>query len=286
MNANQLHFVLMRDGPPPEDISHLEGSTRPAEDVLPELGKLREKAQAIIREAADRFENNKRLAWKYATNARSYDAQRYAYMLQITLDEYREAALVGLYTAAWRFDPRLGWQFSTYAWQWLRNACGEMRRRYEKDAKHQLIGGADLAAAGETADARLEASEQRARDREQLDSLLGFLGDRERQIVEARFYGEQTLQDVGRRFGISKERVLQIEAGALSRMRAKARGETRKVTKAELTAELDGLRAAMKELKGRMTQLRNERNKERLKYRRAAAKLKAFGISNRKKQTA
>lgn len=51
---------------------------------------------------------------------------------------------------------------------------------------------------------------------------LGDLNDRERDIIASRFLGEQksTLAEIGARFGVSKERVRQIENRALQKMQA------------------------------------------------------------------
>ncbi len=56
-----------------------------------------------------------------------------------------------------------------------------------------------------------------------LDAVLGTLGDRERRVVRLRFGLEDgqvhTLEEVGRRFGVTRERVRQIEAKSLSKLR-------------------------------------------------------------------
>ncbi|MBV9196356.1 MAG: sigma-70 family RNA polymerase sigma factor, partial [Solirubrobacterales bacterium] len=58
---------------------------------------------------------------------------------------------------------------------------------------------------------------------EQIRALLGNLNERERTILRAR-YGldgpEQSLRDLGERFGLSAERVRQIEQRALGKLRA------------------------------------------------------------------
>jgi RNA polymerase sigma factor (sigma-70 family) len=59
----------------------------------------------------------------------------------------------------------------------------------------------------------------------QIRALLGSLNDRERMILRDR-YGldgpEQSLRDIGERFGLSAERVRQIEQRALGKLRAAA----------------------------------------------------------------
>jgi RNA polymerase primary sigma factor len=56
-----------------------------------------------------------------------------------------------------------------------------------------------------------------------LDAVLGTLGDRERRVVRLRFGLEDgqvhTLEEVGRQFGVTRERVRQIEAKSLSKLR-------------------------------------------------------------------
>lgn len=59
--------------------------------------------------------------------------------------------------------------------------------------------------------------------REELDDILGSLSDRERAVLEMRFGlndGEShTLEEVGRAFGVTRERVRQIESKALRKLR-------------------------------------------------------------------
>ena len=66
-----------------------------------------------------------------------------------------------------------------------------------------------------------EEIEQRAL-RETLERLMGELKDREREILKAR-YGfedgvEKTLEEVGQMFGVTRERIRQIESKALRKL--------------------------------------------------------------------
>lgn len=65
--------------------------------------------------------------------------------------------------------------------------------------------------------------------REQIDQVLGLLGDRERRVLTLRFGLEggrvRTLEEVGREFGVTRERVRQIEAKALRKLRHPSRSQ-------------------------------------------------------------
>ena len=59
--------------------------------------------------------------------------------------------------------------------------------------------------------------------KEQLRGALGILNDREREVLELRFGlkdgKEHTLEEVGQHFGVTRERIRQIEAKALRKLR-------------------------------------------------------------------
>ena len=63
--------------------------------------------------------------------------------------------------------------------------------------------------------------------REQLEEMLDDLSEREREVLRLRFGLEDghahTLEDVGRRFGVTRERIRQIEAKALRKLRHPSR---------------------------------------------------------------
>jgi RNA polymerase sigma-32 factor len=71
----------------------------------------------------------------------------------------------------------------------------------------------------------LSEAEDRNRVRTALKDALAALSPRERRIVEARFLAEQpkTLEDLGATFGVSRERIRQIEVRALQKIKGALR---------------------------------------------------------------
>ncbi len=68
--------------------------------------------------------------------------------------------------------------------------------------------------------------------REQVDKVLGNLSDRERQVLVRRFGlddgNSRTLEEVGKEFGVTRERIRQIEAKALRKLRHPSRSKSLK----------------------------------------------------------
>ena len=59
----------------------------------------------------------------------------------------------------------------------------------------------------------------------QIHEVLNTLTERERTVIKYRFYGSYTLEETGKRFGISKVRIRQIEAKALRKLRLPKRSK-------------------------------------------------------------
>lgn len=56
---------------------------------------------------------------------------------------------------------------------------------------------------------------------ETVEKMLGTLNDRESKVLRGRFFEDISLQDLAKRHGVSRERIRQIEARAIRRLRHK-----------------------------------------------------------------
>ena len=138
---------------------------------------------------------------------------------------------MSLIRAVEKFDYARGNKFSTYAsWAIMKNYArtipGEFKQRdrFRPTAEEMFLAKAD-----QRSDRYLLESQQ-ARRSEQVNQILASLDDREQKIIISRFgldYSQepQTLKEVGAQLGVTKERIRQIEARALNKLRAAAKEE-------------------------------------------------------------
>ncbi|MCA9144714.1 MAG: sigma-70 family RNA polymerase sigma factor [Planctomycetaceae bacterium] len=135
---------------------------------------------------------------------------------------------LSLMRAVEKFDYTRGFKFSTYAtWAIKKNYI----RAYSNEVKQSdrfRTGHEELldASPGHRSDPTSQLAAQRRRE-DQVSNIMERLTDRERQIISSRFgIGSQrepmTLKDVGVELGVSKERVRQIEARAMQKLREAA----------------------------------------------------------------
>ena len=138
---------------------------------------------------------------------------------------------MSLIRAVEKFDYARGNKFSTYAsWAIMKNFARtipdefKQKDRFRPTSEEIFLSKEDL-----RSDRYLLESAQKRRE-EQVNQILESLDERERKIVISRFgldYSQepQTLKEVGALLGVTKERIRQIEARALTKLRAAAKEE-------------------------------------------------------------
>jgi RNA polymerase primary sigma factor len=134
---------------------------------------------------------------------------------------------LSLMRAAEKFDHARGFKFSTYASRAILNDYARGLSE-QKTRRARFITGPEVMLE-EAADYRADGHEGAcARDRmqEAVRGLLTQLDDREHRVIAGRYgldgAGKRTLEQLGEELGVTKERVRQIEARALKKLRALA----------------------------------------------------------------
>ncbi len=131
---------------------------------------------------------------------------------------------MSLIRAVEKFDYARGNKFSTYAsWAIMKNFARTIpEENYRRD--RFVTGHEEMFEAA--ADTRIDEHEYETvqkRNQEAVKGMLGRLDDRERRIIVSRYgingVSEQTLEQLGRELGITKERVRQIESRAQEKLR-------------------------------------------------------------------
>lgn len=139
---------------------------------------------------------------------------------------------VSLMRAVDRFDFTRGFKFSTYAsWAIMKNFARTVpearihRDRYQTGHDEHLDA---LASVGP----QESESDYLPAVRTAVEKMLSSLDEREREIMRYRYGLEtggepQTLEQIGQRLGVSKERVRQLEARAVAKLREGFEGDVR-----------------------------------------------------------
>ena len=131
---------------------------------------------------------------------------------------------MSLIRAVEKFDYARGNKFSTYAsWAIMKNFARTIpEENYRRD--RFVTGHEEMFEAA--ADNRVDEHEQEKAQKQRQDAVKGMLGrldERERRIIISRYgingSNEQTLEQLGRELGITKERVRQIESRAQQKLR-------------------------------------------------------------------
>jgi RNA polymerase sigma factor (sigma-70 family) len=170
---------------------------------------------------------NVRLVYKMAKKAYGYVVGATGRWYEDCIDENVMDDLVGdgmlsLANAVEHFDYARGNRFSTYA-------CTALRQNYTRTVPRQNREALtcvnnqpdwfDAAGDGDSEAAETLREEQR---KAEVAELMKRLNQREQDVIRMRFTEELTLEQIGRQLGVTKERVRQIEARALTKLRAAA----------------------------------------------------------------
>ena len=148
-----------------------------------------------------------------------------------TTEEFFELVSDGnmsLIRAAEKFDYSRGNKFSTYAsWAIMKNYARTIPEGFKHRDRFRTSSDEMFASTEEfRGDQYLQESDQHQR-KSQVGKMLSRLDDREQRIIVSRFgldyrHEPQTLKQVGAQMGVTKERIRQIEARALDKLRVVA----------------------------------------------------------------
>lgn len=148
-----------------------------------------------------------------------------------TGDEFYQLVSDGnmsLFRAVEKFDYSRGNKFSTYAsWAIMKNFARSIPEEFKQRDRFRTSSEEMFMSAPDSRLNNFKAEIEQDLRENAVNKILESLDEREQQIIISRFglnhdNEPQTLKEVGREIGVTKERVRQIEARALMKLRAEA----------------------------------------------------------------
>ena len=138
---------------------------------------------------------------------------------------------MSLIRAAEKFNYKLGNKFSTYAsWAIMKNFARTIPNEFRHRDRFRTSLDEAFVMHDDPRTSRQQLELEDEHRKVAISSILNQLDDREQKIIISRFgltpgHEPQTLQQVGEQIGVTKERVRQIEAKALRKLRREATSE-------------------------------------------------------------
>lgn len=129
---------------------------------------------------------------------------------------------MGLLVAIDKYDPDKGVRFITYAIYWIKH---HLRMNIQGHHKHDHFSLDTPIRDGENNKAFIdtivsESSTPFTAEKNSLaEKLFLKLSEREKEVIEMRYWQDLTCKEVGKKLGVSQTRVKQIEARSLRKMR-------------------------------------------------------------------
>jgi RNA polymerase sigma factor (sigma-70 family) len=163
-------------------------------------------------------------------------------------EDLAQEGRIAAWNAAQRFDVSRGITFLSYCrqgidWKIQRyciEVCGDVRiphGRFFKEKRgyvfldapldEQTGPKANLSDIFDSDDGRMEEELELSSAAKRLEQKLKGLKPMEIDVLRRRFWAKQTLKEIGEEFGVSRERIRQIEAKALRKLRWRMKQEDR-----------------------------------------------------------